>query len=193
MKTKHLILALAVLTFSGIGGAAAAATYDIDASHSSVNFQIRHLAISKVNGSFDDFSGSFDYVEGEPGSWSAMAEIQTASVNTGNGDRDNHLRSGDFFNSEKNPLMTFKSTGVKGDKMMGDLTLNGITKPVELDLEFNGGATDPWGNEKVSFTATGKIDRKDFGLTWNKALETGGFVVGDQVKITLEIAGAKRK
>lgn len=193
MKTKQLILALAVLTFSGIGGAAAAATYDIDPAHSSVNFQISHLAISKVNGTFGDFEGSFEYVEGEPAAWAAQATIQTASVDTGNKDRDDHLRSPDFFETEKYPTMAFESTGAQEGKLMGDLTIRGITKPVVLDLEYNGAATDPWGNEKVSFTATGEINRKDFGLNWNKALDAGGFVVGDEVKIELEIAGTKRK
>ena len=194
MKRVNLILPVLALAFGlALYAPAVAATYDIDAAHSSVNFQIRHLAISKVNGSFGEFSGSFDYVEGEAGKWSAEATIQAASIDTGNEDRDNHLRNADFFDVEKYPTLTFKTTGAKDGKLMGELTMVGVTRPVELELEYNGGTTDPWGNEKVSFTATGKISRKDFGMTWNKALDAGGVVLGDDVKFTLEIAGAKRK
>lgn len=194
MKFKTTILSALILTFGLVaGGSAGAATYDIDAAHSSVNFQIRHLAISKVNGDFRQFSGSFDYDEGKPGEWSAQATIQAASIDTDNDKRDDHLRSADFFDVEKHPTLEFKSTGVKDGKLVGELTMVGVTRPIELDLEYNGGATDPWGNEKVSFTATGQISRKDYGMTWNKALEAGGVVLGDDVKITLEVAGAKRK
>lgn len=198
MKFKTTILSALILTFGLVAGGpaignAGAATYDIDPAHSSVNFQIRHLAISKVNGNFADFGGTFVYDEGKPGEWMAEATIQAASIDTDNDDRDAHLRNEDFFNVEKYPTLTFKSTGVKDGKLIGELTMVGVTKPVELDLEYNGAMTDPWGNEKVAFTATGKISRKDFGMTWNKALDAGGVVLGDDVKIELEIAGAKRK
>lgn len=177
---------------------ALAAEYSIDNAHSSVNFQIKHLAISKVNGSFTDFGGTINFDPAKPEATTAQAEIQMASVNTGNSDRDAHLRNADFFDVEKFPTMTFTSTSVKmknsdEGEITGDLTLHGVTLPVTLDLEINGVATDPWGNEKVSASLSGKINRKDFDLTWNKAMETGGLVVGNDVKITLEIAATKKK
>ncbi len=194
MKIQNLILSVVILTIGVVaGGTAGASTYTIDAAHSSVGFQIKHLAISKVNGSFTEFSGTFEFEEGKPESWSVEANIQLASVDTGNQDRDDHLRNSDFFNVEKFPVMTFKSTGMKGDRLMGNLTLHGITKAVALDVEFNGAVTDPWGNDKVGFSATGKINRKDWGLTFNKALDTGGLMIGEDVKISIEIEAAKNK
>ncbi len=177
---------------------ALAAEYSIDKAHSSANFQIKHLAISKVNGSFADFGGTINFDPGNPGATSATAEIQVSSVDTGNTDRDDHLRNPDFFDVEKFPTMTFASTSVKmkndeEGEITGNLTLHGVTKPVTLDLEINGVATDPWGNEKVGASLSGKINRKDFGLTWNKAMEAGGLVVGEDVKITIEIEGTKKK
>jgi polyisoprenoid-binding protein YceI len=175
-----------------------AATYDIDAAHSSVNFQIKHLAISKVNGTFNEFSGSFVLVEGQPEKWQVSATIQAASIDTGNKDRDDHLRNPDFFDVAQHPTLTFESTGVKMEndsegKLMGNLTMHGVTKPVELDLEFLGTVTDPWGNERAGFSASAKINRKDWGLTYNSALETGGLLIGEDVKITLEVEGIKAK
>ncbi|MBU2502100.1 YceI family protein [bacterium] len=197
MNTK--LTALALSTVMAVAALpAAAAPYDIDTAHSSVGFQIKHLAISKVNGSFNEFSGNFVFVEGDPSQWSAEAVIQAASIDTGNKDRDDHLRSADFFDVENFPTITFKSTGVimtdaTEGVMKGALTMHGVTKDVELDLEFLGTVTDPWGNEKAGFSLSGKIDRRDFGLTWNKALETGGLVVDHTVKIMLEIEGNKAK
>lgn len=177
---------------------AVADTYEIDTVHSSVAFEIRHLAISKTRGNFTDFAGTFQYSDGEPASWSCEATIQAASINTENEDRDNHLRSPDFLEVEKFPTLTFVSKAVEmvsGTEgvLRGELTMHGVTRVIEMDLEFLGAVTDPWGNEKAGFTATAKINRKDFGLTWSKTLETGGLVVGDEVKITLDIEGTKRK
>jgi polyisoprenoid-binding protein YceI len=173
-------------------------TFVIDQAHSSVGFEVRHLAISKVRGSFDDFAGSFTFTPGQPGDWSVEATAQAASINTNNGDRDDHLRSADFFEVEKYPTLTFKSTAVEMDgenegTLRGELTMHGVTRVVEFDLEFLGSATDPWGNEKAGFSATTEINRKDYGLNWNKALEAGGLVVGEDVKIILEIQGTKEK
>ena len=202
MKSDSLytLLALAVLALA-IGlltaGTAGAATYDIDAAHSSVTFQIRHLAISKTRGNFTDFAGTFEFKAGDPASWSCDATIQAASINTENEDRDNHLRSPDFLEVEKFPTLTFVSKAVEmvsetEGVLRGELTMHGVTQVVEMDLEFLGAVADPWGNEKAGFTATTKINRKDFGLTWSKTLETGGLVVGDEVKITLDIEGTKK-
>lgn len=176
---------------------ASAATYDIDTSHSAVAFKIKHMAISKVKGAFDEFEGTFKYEKGNPGAWEVNTVIQVASVDTGNKDRDDHLRNEDFFNVEKYPTMTFKSTGVQmeGDegKLMGELTMAGKTLPVTLDLELNGEITDPWGNERVGFSASGKINRQDWGLTYGKVMEGGGLLIGNMVEINLEVEGVKQK
>lgn len=179
-----------------------AATYDIDLDHSSVGFKIRHL-IGNVRGSFQKFAGAFDYEVGKPDKWKVSATIETASIFTNVEGRDKHLRSGDFFDVEnpKHPeyktikFVSTKIAGVKGEtaKIHGNLTIKGITKPVILDMTVGGVIKDPWGNEKAGFTATTKVNRKDFGLTWNKALETGGVMVGDEVTITLEIEGQLKK
>ncbi len=191
---KPVLLLFAML----VAVPAMAATYDIDPSHSSVSFKVKHLAISNVKGSFTSFNGTFDFEPGEPGSSAVEASIDLASVDTGNGDRDDHLRNADFFDVKNNPTMVFKSTGVKMDsedegKLMGTLTLNGKTLPVTLDLEVNGTVTDPWGNDRAGFSVSGKIDRRDWGLTYGKAMESGGLVIGHDVKITLEVEGIKKK
>ena len=172
---------------------ASAATYAIDADHSSVTFKIRHL-FSKVSGQFNQFEGTLDYEPGKPETWKAQAVIQAASIDTNVEPRDKHLRSADFFDVETYPTLTFKSMEVtdvtaEGAKLHGDLTIHGVTRPVMMDLAIHGVGKDPWGNTRAGFTATVKVDRKDFGLTWNKAVETGGVLVGDEVEITLEIEG----
>ena len=194
MKVMKTLITLAALT---VAVPSLAATYDIDTSHSSVEFKIKHLGISTVKGSFDTFSGHFDYVAGDASRWNSVATIELASVDTGNEKRDEHLRSADFFDVENKPNMVFELTRAEmtGDDegmLYGTLALNGKTLPVVLDLEFNGEVIDPWGNAKVGFSATGKINRKDWGLTYGKVLESGGLLIGDEVKISLEIAGVKR-
>ena len=199
MKFKSLILpALAIFVGLVAFDSAAAATYTIDSAHSSVGFQIKHMAIAKVNGSFTDFGGTFEYEKGKAETWSVEASIQMASVDTGNDDRDVHLRSPDFFDAETYSVMTFTSTNVKMEsdtegKLLGILTLHGVSKSVELDLEFNGAVTDPWGNDKVGFSAYGVINRKDWGLNFSKTLDNGGLILGENVKISLEIEAAKNK
>lgn len=195
MKMKGSMLAVLALTVLAVG--AKAETYDIDPTHSSVEFRVRHL-IGKVQGKFMKFNGSFDYDAKNPKAWSAQAEIDPASIDTGVDKRDAHLRGADFFDVEKHPTMTFKSVKVSGKKgeptkMTGDLTMHGVTLPVELDLTFNGVAKDPWGNTRAGFTARGTLSRKAFGLTWNKTLETGGVMVGDEIAITLEVEGIAKK
>ena len=199
MKMKNRMITLGLLALLiATTGAVQAAEFEIDASHSAVTFQVKHLTISKVNGSFTDVAGKFTFTEGDPASWSSEATIQIASVNTGNEKRDDHLRNEDFFDAAQFPLMTFKSTRVEMEdgsegKMYGELTMHGVTQSVVLDLEYNGSVTDPWGNDRAGFSATGKIKRKDWGLTYNSALESGGMVIGDEVKISLEVEGIKAK
>ena len=170
-----------------------ATTYKIDADHSTVGFKIRHL-FSNVQGSFDQYEGSFVYVPGHPEQWTATATIQTASINTKVAERDKHLRSKDFFEVATYPTITFKNTGVTdatetGAKLQGLLTIHGVEKPVVLDLTMHGEGKDPWGSVRSGFTATTTINRKDFGLTWNKAVETGQLLVGEEVAIVLEVEG----
>lgn len=168
-------------------------TFAIDAAHSEVGFIVRHSGIAKVRGRFTDFSGSFTVAENFADS-SAQVTIQSASVHTGNEQRDGHLRSADFWHAEENPEWTFVSTSVEGSGeefvLNGDLTINGVTKPVALDVEFNG-AIGAAGEEQVGFSIGTEISRKEFGLTWNVALEGGGLLVGDKVKIAIEVEAAR--
>jgi polyisoprenoid-binding protein YceI len=169
-------------------------TWTVDASHSTVGFVARHLMITKVRGHFTDFSASFE-IGADPLDSTLVASVNLSSVDTGDAGRDEHLRGADFFKVEETSSMTFVSTGVKekGDHyaLLGDLTIAGLTHPVEFDLEFEGVSTDPWGNTKAGFTATTEISRKQWGIEWNVALDTGGVLVGDKVKIELEIQAAK--
>lgn len=174
-----------------------AADYKIDADHSTVGFKVRHLAISSVPGRFATFDGTFSFDPANIKASKADATIALKSVDTNSTKRDEHLRGPDFFDVAKFPSMTFKSKEVEElskdtFKLIGDLTIRGITKPVSLEVQYQGTVKDPWGNEKAGFTASAKINRRDFGLTWNKVLETGGLVVGDDVAINLEIEGTKQ-
>lgn len=188
---RFLGIVLGVTLLSG--QAAWAATYQIDKDHSTVGFKIRHL-FSNVQGHFRDFSGTVDYEPGKPESWKTEAVIQAGSIDTNQDKRDHHLRSPDFFDVEKYPTLTFKSTGIKdatagSAKVEGLLSIHGVEKPVVLNVDIHGAGKDPWGNVRAGFTGTVKINRKDFGLTWNQAVETGQLLVGDEVEITLEIEG----
>ena len=166
-------------------------TWHFDKPHSSVNFTVRHMVIAKVNGDFKDFEGTVNFDGKNVESGSVDVTIQVASIETENERRDNHLRSADFFDVEKYPLMTFKSKKIEKDegsdyKMTGDLTIRDVTREVTLDVEFNGTIVDPWGATRAGFSATGEIDRQDFGVKWNKPLENGGFLVSDMVEIRIE-------
>lgn len=172
--------------------------YQIDPAHSTVSFSIKHMMIAKVHGGFEKLSGKLSYDAGNPGQSSIEVEIDAASINTREPQRDAHLKSADFFDVEKFPTLTFKSTKIEvsgeGElKLTGDLTIHGVTKSVVLDVE---GPTaemkDPWGNLKIGASASTKIKRKDFGLTWNAALEAGGFLVGDDVTISLDVQFVKQ-
>jgi polyisoprenoid-binding protein YceI len=167
-----------------------AGTWTIDPVHSEVGFSVRHMMVSKVRGKFSKFSGELVTAE-DPLASSVTAEIDLSSIDTGAEQRDGHLRSPDFFDTENHPVMTYRSTGIraKGDGYVldGDLTLKGVTKNVPLALELNGFGPDPYGGTRAGFTATGEINRQDFGVTWNAAMEHGGVVVSDKVTIHLEV------
>jgi len=164
-----------------------AAPYSVDVSHSSVGFKVKHMMISTVSGNFSGFSGSYDLNKGILKSLSGT--VKTSTINTGIVKRDDHLRSADFFDVATYPEMTFVMTSHKGKKVMGNLTLHGITKSVIMTIEMGGEITDPWGNQRSGFVLNGVVKRKDFGLNWNKAIESGGVVVGDDVKMTIEVEG----
>jgi len=171
--------------------ATAVRTYALDKAHSEAAFQVRHL-VTRVRGRFTDFDGLVEFDEQNPERSTVTVTIQAKSVDTGDATRDNHLRSADFFDAEKFPTLTFRSTKVTKTRgstfdVAGDLTIRDVTKPVTLAMTFLGKATDPWGNERLGFEGDVKISRKEYGLKWNATLETGGFLVGDEVKITLEV------
>ena len=166
-------------------------TWVIDPTHSEVGFVARHLMVTKVRGSFADVTGTVQVAD-EVAQSVADVTIQTASVTTGTADRDGHLRSADFFDVENFPQITFVSTSFDGDTLAGDLTIKGITKPVTLDVEFNGVATDPWGNDKAAFEATGELNRTDWGLIWNANLEKGGVLVSEKIKLVIDVQLAKQ-
>lgn len=177
------------IAFTVFASAAFAAQYELDSAHSEVGFSVKHLMISNVKGHFDKFSGSFDYDGAKKTLKDVNVTIEVGSVNTANGKRDEHLQSPDFFDAKKFPKMTFKSTKVEMNgataKVTGDLTIRDKTKSVVLDFTNNGEA-EFMGTKKIAFTGTGKIKRADFGLAWNKTMDKGGVVVGDDVTIQIE-------
>lgn len=188
MKRNSLVTMIASL----FALAATAAPYKLDTAHTDVGFSIQHLMISNVKGAFKDFSGSFDFDEAKGEVKKISVEIKAASIDTRNGKRDDHLRSADFFDVEKHPVITFKADAVKvkekkAEKIKGMLTMHGVSKEVTLDLTYSGKNPDPMGTMHMGFELKGKINRKDFGLAWNKALEKGGVVVGEEVM--LDISG----
>ncbi len=193
---RHRIASLLAVCILTAAPPAWCAAYKIDPDHSAVTFKIRHL-FSKVSGTFNEFSGSFVYEPDHPEQWSAEAVVQTASINTRVEARDKHLRSADFFDVEKVPTMTFKSTQVTdatptAAKLHGILTLHGVERPVILDLQILGEGKDPWGNVRAGFTAATTINRKEFGIIWNKVGETGQLLLGEDVDILLEVEGVKQ-
>jgi polyisoprenoid-binding protein YceI len=174
--------------------ATAVKTFAVDKSHSDAIFQVRHL-VTRVRGRFTDLSGTITFDEASPERSSVAFTIQVASIDTGTPDRDAHLRSEDFFHAERYPTLTFVSTGIKASggndyAVTGDLTIRGVTRRITLPVSFLGQAKDPWGNEKIGFETETTINRKDFGLVWNAALETGGFLVGDEVKVSVSVQAA---
>ncbi|MDH4016123.1 MAG: YceI family protein [Actinomycetota bacterium] len=170
-------------------------TWTIDPPHTRLGFVARHAMVTKVRGAFEDVAGTIVIDSANPSGSTAAVAVQLASVNTGAPDRDAHLRSADFFDVEVNTEMTFASTAVKDDGdefvMIGDLTIKGVTRPIELELEPTGVATDPFGNVRAGFEGVAELSRKDFGLTWNVALEAGGVLVSDKVRIQLDVSAIR--
>ncbi len=162
----------------------------LDPAHSELTFKVKHMMISNVKGGFDKFSAVIEAEDDTFKNANVSATIEADSVDTNSADRDKHLKSADFFNVEVHPEITFTSDSLN-DKVTGNLTINGITKPVTLDVDFGGINKDPWGNTKAGFSVEGKINRKDFGLNWNAALETGGVLVSDEVKIAADLQFVK--
>jgi len=171
--------------------------WGIDLAHSSVGFTVRHLVVSKVRGKFTRWSGTIRMDEHDLARTEVDVTIETASVDTGVEQRDNHLRSPDFFDVANHPAMTFRSTRVEKTadgalRLFGNLTLHGVTKPVVLDVEYAGSQKDPWGGLRAGFSARTSLDRREFGLTYNQVLETGGVVVGEKVEVDIEIEAVKQ-
>jgi polyisoprenoid-binding protein YceI len=176
--------------------AAVTGDYTLDPSHTTIGFVARHAMVTNVKGSFLDFSGSL-YLDGsDPSKSTASLDVKMESIETGNADRDGHLKSADFFKTDEFPTMTFRSTKAEalgGDdyRITGDLSILGVTKPLTIDLEFNGSAKDPFGNERAGFEGKAEILRSEWGLTWNAALETGGVLVSDKIKLHFDISAIK--
>jgi polyisoprenoid-binding protein YceI len=176
--------------------AALTGDYTIDPAHSTIGFTARHAMVTNVKGGFQDFTGTLRLDGTDPARSTASLDVAMDSIDTGNADRDGHLKSADFFKTDEFPAMTFRSTGVEalgGDdyRITGDLTILGTTRPLAIDLEFNGAAKDPFGNERVGFEGKAEILRSEFGLTWNAALETGGVLVSDKIKLNFDISAIR--
>jgi len=171
-------------------------TYAIDPTHSRIGFVARHAMVTKVRGSFNDFEGTGSFDAESPANSKLQLTIQAASIDTRNADRDGHLRSNDFFDMENHPEITFASTAVEhvdGDdyRVTGDLTIKGVTKPVTVDFEYTGVAVDPYGNQRVGFEGKTTVNRKDWGVNWNAALETGGVLVSEKVTLEFEVSAIR--
>lgn len=191
--SKYAVLALALGLAAPVVNAE---TYEIDASHSSIGFSVRHMIVSTVRGSFGEFTGSFDYDAAKPADTKASAVIKTASIDTRNAKRDDHLRNEDFFDAPKFPDITFETTRVEADggtlTLFGNLTMKGVTKEIALPVTFHGPITDPWGNVRAGFEGSTTINRQDWGISWSKNLDGGGLVVSDEVKLEISIEGIKK-
>ncbi|WP_432137825.1 YceI family protein [Streptomyces sp. bgisy154] len=176
--------------------AALTGDYTIDPAHSTIGFVARHAMVTNVKGRFSEFTGSLRLDGTDPARSAASLDVTMDSIDTGSADRDGHLKSADFFRTEEFPTMTFRSTRAQalgGDdyRITGDLTILGVTKPLTIDLEFNGSAKDPFGNERVGFEGKAEILRSEWGLTWNAALETGGVLVSDKIKLNFDISAVR--
>lgn len=171
-------------------------SWNIDTSHSGINFSVRHMVVSKVRGRFAKFTGAIALNESDLTRSTLEATIDAASIDTGTPERDVHLRSADFFDAAVFPTLRYRSRRIEalsGDRyrVIGDLTIRDVTREVPLEVEYGGRATDPWGNERVGFTARASVDRKEFGLAWNQVLEAGGVLVGDRIDIDIELEAVK--
>jgi len=193
---KRITVAMLAMLVGLAGAASAADTWTIDKAHSDVTFRIKHL-MSKVTGSFADFDGTITTDFANLGASSVSFTVQATSIDTKNADRDKHLRSADFFDVEKYPTISFTSskitkTGEGSFDVTGTLTMHGVSKEITLPVTFLGAAQDPWGNTKAGFEIDTTLSRTDFGIVWNKALETGGFLLGDEVEVTINLELAKK-
>ncbi|MEO6258880.1 MAG: YceI family protein [Thermoanaerobaculia bacterium] len=194
---KFRTLSTAALLFSAVSAFAATDTYVIDKSHSEANFKVRHL-VSKVSGKFDDFAGKVTIDTAKPAASTVEFTIKTASVDTGSADRDKHLKAPDFFDADKYPEITFKSTKIVSRsknkyQVTGDFSMHGVTKRLTLPVQFLGFAKDPWGNQRAGFSLNTRINRKDYGVNWNKALDNGGMLVSEEVDIEVNLETTKSK
>lgn len=187
---KFLKLSLASLAVST---ALFAGNYNIDASHTNAGFTVKHMMITNVTGKFNDVAGSFEFDEKTKTLKSISGEIVTASIDTVNEKRDEHLKAPELFDATQFPKITFKSTKIEKNRVQGELTMKGVTKVVTLDLETSDVIKDPWGKQRTGFSLNGKIKRSDFGITWNKTLETGGVAVSDEVKLIVDMEGVLAK
>jgi polyisoprenoid-binding protein YceI len=171
-------------------------TWKIDPAHTIVEFSAKHLMITTVKGRFSDVEGEIVISDADPSKSSVTATIKSASIDTRTTQRDDHLRSADFLDAANYPEITFRSTRITGDKsefkVTGNLTIRGVTREVTLDVTNEGSTKDPWGGDRIAFSATTKIDRRDFGLTWNQAIEAGGVLVGNDVKISIDVQAVKQ-
>lgn len=169
-------------------------TWNVDPSHSGLNFSVKHLMVSKVRGRFRDFTGTIT-IAADPLQSSVVASAKVDSIDTSDENRDGHLKTGDFFDAAAHPSIDFRSTKIEAAggnyRLLADLTIKGVTRNVAFDLEFDGVGTDPWGNTKAGFTASAEINRKDWGLEYNAVLETGGVLIGEKVKLELDIQAVK--
>ena len=199
MRNKLFTSVLFIILALGLTQNARAATYKLDGSHTEIGFAVKHLMISTVKGRFNKFEGGFDYDEKSKTISKIDVKMDTSSIDTNDKKRDEHLQSPDFFDAKKFASLEFKADKLsnvepgKSFKLPGTLTMHGVSKPVTLEVEFKGTATDPWGNEKVVFGASTKVKRADWGMSWNKSLDKGGFVVGEDVTIMIEAEGNKSK
>jgi polyisoprenoid-binding protein YceI len=195
MKRLAFIIPLALTAATAFAGTQ---TYVVDRPHSEADFSVRHM-MSKVTGKFDDFTGTINLDRANAAASSVEFTIKTASINTGDPNRDKHLRTPDFFDAEKNPEIHFKSTAIAPTKeknvyaVTGDLTMRGVTKRVTLPVEFLGFQKDPWGNERAGFSVETKLNRKEYGINWNKALDNGGWLVGDDVTVSINLEALPKK
>ena len=181
LKLSLVSLAVSTALFAG--------TYNVDASHTNAGFTVKHMMITNVTGKFNDVAGAFEFDEKTNTLKSINGEIVVASINTANEKRDEHLKAEDMFDVAKFQKITFKSTKIEKDAVYGDFTMKGVTKNIKLDLETSSVIKDPWGKQRTGFSLNGKIKRSDFGIVWNKALETGGVAVSDEVKLAIDIEG----
>lgn len=177
--------------------AALTGTYTVDPAHTTLGFVARHAMVTNVKGGFSDFTGELHLDGADPAKSTASFDVRMASIDTGNADRDGHLKSADFFKIDEFPTMTFRSTsaeslGGSDYRVTGDLSILGTTKPITIDLEFNGSAKDPFGNERVGFEGKAELLRSEWGLTWNAALETGGVLISDKIKLNFDISAIKQ-